>query len=175
MLSVKITGGHHEEKNAVSFFVNAVRSKLLYKDVPIILIPESVAGIDASHWEAYVRDDAIPDVFVMHECAKGKRAGVNKTEKDTNDMHYMLENLLLTNAVQFSTEFITYKSTEKKVKEMLKDQFANFQWDEKGKLHGKYNGQNDDLLISVLMIPYWRRFFMKSPTYESEREYIFGM
>lgn len=47
-------------------------------------------------------------------------------------------------------------------------------WDERGKLSGKMNGENDDLAISMMMVCYWRRHFLSSDRYAENREEIFG-
>ena len=111
----------------------------------------------------------------MREC-KDNKFGVPKRDDTTADMQYIMEGLLATGDIAFSEELTSFShSSENMIKEVVK-QFKAFVWDVEPsrtdpdkcrvKLTGKKSGGQDDLLISLMMIPYWRRVFL-----DSERNY----
>ena len=116
-------------------------------------------------------------VCTMCECAGGK-AGVPKTQNITRDLQYTFESTLALGNLRFAKNLVTYKSTPEELKAKLLLQMGNYRWEEIGnpgeggdqkfKLHGKSGGNNDDLLVSCMMVPMWSVVFLRSqkPEYE---------
>lgn len=162
-------GTEEEEKMRLINAIKILRQNDLFINVPIVYIPENDPGTSRSHSASYLH--GIPDVIVMQECS-GRKYGVPKTDIITFDMHTMLYNILFDNRIYF---YDRVKSLCFEPKEMCKeviDQCKAFVWDVKpprgdygktrAKLTGKRGGKQDDLLVTLMMIPFWRRVFLES-------------
>jgi hypothetical protein len=164
-----VRGGAVEERSVITSVVDGILKSPTYSDAIIVFIPENAPAIAASHLHTYIM--GYPRVCTMSECAGG-RPGVPKTNNSTRDMQYLTEAALAAGNVAFAQTLITYRSTPAEMKTKLLTQMENYRWDEipsasefadkRFKLHGKSGGQNDDLLVSALMIPFWATVWMKS-------------
>lgn len=159
---------------------------------PIVFIPESNLGKEASHLEKYVSRD--PLTVTMQESARGWY-GVCKTDRVTMEMYYAARTNLAAGTIYVTDDCIgiptvaEVKATRaapgtaaasKLMLKKLRDQLLAYRWEPVGKgrqlnggetrciLTGKRSRQNDDLCIAFLMVIYWRnRFWLSTkPSYE---------
>lgn len=180
LVATTVRAGASEEKQVILSTFEAIKKTPEYSDAIIVFIPENAPAISASHLQSYVMND--PRVCTMAETSN-RRPGVRKTMNTTRDMQYIFESLLATGCVRYAKKIITFRSTQEEMKTKLEGQMKNFRWDEipstgefsdqKFKLHGKAAGENDDLLISCLMVPYWAQVWFSSdyPDYQPFKYY----
>lgn len=175
-----VRGGAMDEKAVITSFFDLILKTPEYSDAVVVFIPENAPAIEASHLYSYVMDNA--RVCTMSE-APGQRPGVPKTNNTTRDMQYIFENALAMGNLRYAERILTYRSNPEEMCKKLESQLQAFAWEElpkasemaeqRFKLHGKSGGQNDDLLISCLMVPYWASIWMRSdyPDYQPFKYY----
>ncbi len=169
LVATTVRGGAVEEKAVITSTIDAILRAPEYSDAIIVFIPENAPAIAASHLQSYVLNN--PRVCTMAETSN-RRPGVPVTNDSKRAMQYIFESLLYSNCIRYSKKIITYRDNLEGVKRKLETQMLAFRWDEipssnefsdpRFKLHGKDGGQNDDLLISCLMVPYWATHFKSS-------------
>lgn len=154
------SGTLEEERDRLQSAVRRLRKNAVYKGVPILYIPENDPGRQTSHAPYYLR--MFKDVLTMQECS-GRKYGVPKMPFMTADMQFKLRDLLNCGLVSFAHNLVSLNHKPLEVVNILKEQLTAYMWniDDKGKveLTGKKGGKNDDLVIAVMMIPYWRQMF----------------
>lgn len=111
----------------------------------------------------------------------GSRLGVPKTNETTSTMVYLMAELLRNKHMYYSAHMQAgITTTAAGMKEKLEKQMLDYEMaikidpenpfmEAKYKWHGK---ENDDILVSVMMMPYWRRVFETSGKYEEARRLI---
>lgn len=65
---------------------------------------------------------------------------------------------------QFTTNFPSVKDS----RERLRDELLRIGKDERGKIHGKHDGECDDLAISLLQAVYWITVIMSQSAYREQ-------
>jgi hypothetical protein len=89
--------------------------------------------------------------------------GVPKTAHITFRQVVMFQDLLARDAVVISQDFMTLKNKEESIIKRFHELLDIHQWEQKneksGHFHAKINGE-DDLLVAVLMCPFWSSSFM---------------
>ena len=160
-----------EEEQRMVQAVRKVRSDPNFSDVPIVFIPENQIGTSTSHAHHYLRNEK--HVLTMQENPEN-RYGVPKTNASTIDMQEIMERLLLHGNVYFYEGLKSLMSTAELMKKELLRQMRAYVWEyilsknnpnsQSTRLTGKKSGQ-DDLLISTVMIPYWRIKFLEREFY----------
>lgn len=145
-----------------------IRDHPLYRQVPAVLFTESVAGYEGTTFAGLVRGDQL----VLPYCAVGpggRRAGVPKGRHGAEEMTVLFKQHLVMGTMQYTDRFVTYGRTEDEVQQLLARQLRNWQWqrsprrpDAPPTLSGKVGADQDDLLITLLMVPYWASAFHQS-------------
>lgn len=162
-------GTEEEEKERLRNAVRLIRLDALLKNVPIVFIPENDPGSSTSHAPEALA--IFNDITSMHECT-GRMPGVPKTDSITYYMHSKLYSILLEGCIYFYENMQSLSYTVEEMQEKLYSQMGAYVWDVKEvrhnldkvrvKLTGKRGGAQDDLLVTILMIPYWRLLFLES-------------
>lgn len=175
LIARTVKGGAYEEKMVITTAIETLLRQPEYKDAIIVFIPENAPAIAASHLHSYILDQ--PRVCTLCE-APGGRPGVPKTNNTTRDMQYVFERELTMGNVVYAENLVTIYDTPDVMKKKFETQLQSYSWDElprsnehaeqRFKLHGKIAGQNDDLLISALMIPFWSQNFYSSSNLDYE-------
>lgn len=169
LVATTVRGGAAEEKSVILSTVENILRAPEYRDAIVVFIPENAPAISASHLQSYVMHK--DRVCTMCETAN-RRPGVPKTSVTTRDMQYLFEHVLATDTLRYARRIITHRSTAEDMRTKLETQMRSFRWDElpsaneyadpRFKLHGKGNGENDDLMVSALMVPYWADVWLRS-------------
>lgn len=97
------------------------------------------------------------------------QSGVPKTHINTIEMVNLMQTMLEEGRICFSEDYMCIDDDPErrgKIKQQLLTQMEIFRWfvdkkTGKGRFDGKVNGQNDDLIVSLLMAKYWRNVFKK--------------
>ena len=128
---------------------------------------------------------SVPNLLTMRESGKDRKPGVLKDNKSTMNMALMSVEKLRTGRFHFSTQLQSgLGTTQNAMKQKLFDQMLDYQLeikvnpenhfvDPKYTWHGRT--ENDDLLIAVIMIPYWDDFFCDAegrPDYDAFRRQL---
>lgn len=129
-----------------------------------MLFTESPA-VEGSRLQNLVRRSG--DMLTESFCAVGRgktRAGVPKA--DAQEMSALLKDRLLMGTIVYADDLIVYDETEDAVQKKLEQQLRTWGWHKNARgqvsLHGKVAGANDDLLVTLMMIPYWAGVFNAS-------------
>lgn len=145
-------------------------SKPMYRGSKLIFIPENNLGLESAHLDSMVAD--IPEVKTFWETPK--RAGVHKDNKATRGYQFMLTNALASGGIVFDRDLftVTREKTPDAMLDMLQEQMLLYHWETKkaadsmGKdrfsLTGKVGNKQDDLLITLQMLPFWGRHIMNN-------------
>lgn len=184
LASISLRGAKSDlrEREALLSVLHKVRLKPMLRDCQVIMIIECCMGIAASHISRYVEGE--PNVTVMFEGAGGKE-GVPKSNESTEIMKSEFEALLEQNLFRFAPDLVTYGDTSsQRERDRFFAQLANLRYealkranpydDQRYKITAKSGSTPDDLLVSVMMCPYWKRRFWSSPNplYEPAKERI---
>lgn len=150
-------------RNAVA----AIRAKTpFYRNVPIVYIPEVNPGHNTSFAPFHLSE--LNDVLTMREMP-GDNFGVPKTDLTTYQMFFRFSEMLLSGEeceVRFCDHLFSLSKTPKDIKRIMIEQCEaySFEVDERTgrvKLSGKKGGKNDDLMIAVMMPPFWKERFVR--------------
>lgn len=174
LVSTSVAEGSDKEASVLRGMLEHVRRHPLFQNCPLLLVTESVATIDGSRYAAMFRGD--PLVYAFRGSGPGKlRPGVAKAP--ANEMTHLFQHYLAMGSVRYAKDLFTYdrpakgKDTETGrlgACPLLELQLQNWQWhrDPRGisdpKLHGKVGGEQDDLLITLLMVSYWASVMRQS-------------
>lgn len=161
-----------------------------YTNAMIVFMPESNLAKESDHMASYV--EHFPQTIMMRE-AKHGRVGVPKTWETTNEMTELFKRYLFDNNIGFAKNMLAippmdFQASTRRGRNTpearahlvrtLYDQLSRYRYDlpkDKGgksdsktkyKLTGKMGAKNDDLAITVLMLPYWVHHFYKTPRVE---------
>ena len=167
LVSTSVAEGSAAERAALLGTLAKIRRNPFYTKCPMLLVTESVSTIDGSRYAEMFAGD--PLVFAFRGTGPGKlRPGVGKAP--AHEMTHLFQYNLSMGNCRYSANLITYDrpATGKDantgvmgVRPLLERQMRNWQWhrDPLGqkppKLHGKVGGEQDDLLITLLMVCYW--------------------
>lgn len=180
LVATTVTKGASEEELVLKTTMDLILRSPDYEDALIVFMPENAPAIAASHLYSYLL--SYPRVLTLHETVS-QRAGVPITNQIKRDFQFLFEGLLATDTIRYAKKIITFRNTVQEMKQKLEDQMGKFKWEQckstneaddvRYKLHGKEGGENDDLLISCLMVPYWSRIFYTSnnPLYSEYQFY----
>lgn len=143
------------------------RTNRWYAKIPIVLAVEAYPKQSGSQFEwAFVNQTN--RVLTMSEFTdKGvPQPGVPKTERITDQQVLLMQSLLSTESIRFDAEFFTTRSDPIEIKEKLKDLFGVHQYHqpETGKPYhtAKVGNRQDDVMVALLMLPYWSTKFKTS-------------
>ena len=167
-MSTSVAEGSDKERDVLTGVMQWVRRHPYYRKCPLVLVTESVATIDGSRYAAMLGGD--PLVFPFRGSGPGKqRPGVEKAP--AHEMTYLFQHYLTMGNCCYAANMFTYDRPETGkdgVRPLLERQLRNWQWHRdprdptKTKLHGKIGGEQDDLLITMLMVPYWSSVLARS-------------
>lgn len=139
--------------------------------IPIVFIPEGAPGTAASYLWSHISH--MTPIMVLEEVGERggiKRVGVPKTAPSTSEMYTLFADYVAAGCVRFSSRFVSLPRAgtdgTATARGKIVEQMARYRPDIKKK-YGEDN--NDDLLIALMMIPYWREFMWKQSRY---REWI---
>lgn len=180
-MSLKGERSAARERASVLALIERMRAVPLLRECPIVMMVEALPGIAAAHIYTYVQDQ--PNLVYMHERV-GNAEGVPKNNDSTNDMKDEFETLMQQNNIRFANDVITYDIPFEKERDKLFTQIENMRYEalprandhdeQKFKVTAKIGGRSDDLLVALMMVPYWKRRFWrsKSPRYEEAKRRI---
>jgi hypothetical protein len=168
--------GAEDERDRLRAAIERIRARPGFYNVPIVLIVENAPGQAGSYLDMHVRASHQP-LLTMREVTKQgssvKRRGVPKTQESTAEMRFIFRELLNEGRVSFDSQLVSLPHTDDndisgtgKAMEKLFAQMERYVPEIKKK-YGESN--NDDLLIALMMIPYWRRIFWESVAYSKYR------
>jgi hypothetical protein len=124
-----------------------------------------------------IRHRGLPYVWVFHE-NEAERAGVRKTQQNTDDYQICVEDMLNKSHISFDrTLFTVSKNYEKSngdtssIESELRNQLERYHWEvEQAKnnfgkrkivMTGKMGGSQDDLYVSFAMCCFWGRYIRR--------------
>lgn len=152
-----------------------IRSR--YGDVPIVFMPEAVAGNASAHLADHLL--FYRKVLTMAEGnSRGDALGVIPTDRNRQTSRTTL--MLATNAIHYSENMMTYPGADRKPIDELKNQMEKqllgwekvIKYDENDphakvqyKWTAKHSAGNDDLAVCILMLAYWSTVFYENPMY----------
>lgn len=182
-VSIKGKRSNLKEKEAVLALIAKLRSNTFFSVCPLIMAVECAPSIAAAHIYTYV--EAEPALCYMFEGAGGKE-GVPKSNESTHIMKDEFEALMQENRVRFSADLVTFgERTPDEEKRKLIKQMQNLRYEpigkqndptepQKYKITAKSGSDQDDLIVSVLMGPFWKRRFWssKKPIYGETKRRI---
>ena len=112
----------------------------------------------------------------MRESLGGKNFGVPKTGPSSKAMQYQFKLLLENGDMYFYRGMLSMYGKPSEMKQEFIEQLSAYSWvfDDKlrPKLTGKIGNKNDDILIAMMMVPYWAKVFMIENRYAGERKSI---
>lgn len=150
--------------------------------MPILFIPEKDPGKSTSHVPGMLKD--VPNILTMMECP-GRKAGVPKTDYSTLEMKLQFEQMLVTESVAFSTTFCSRNNTKDNcelIKQGLIEQMEGYtmklipsknnpEAPPKVMFSGKIGGKQDDAMVTMMMLPYWRQKFLEDYQFQPYQEF----
>ena len=184
MASCLNKGGTVEQNKIVKSVISEIRRKPLYQNVPIVMIIEAAPASEGTNVATHVQH--ISRIKVMNEADGGRKYGVPKTNLNTVQQHILFEAMMVSKRLRIAEDLIVinndsrpmingieWQNEKKFMLEKLKAQLGAFRFVETQKnfaegvkptyrLTGKVGGQNDDLAVSVVMIPYWKDRFWEA-------------
>ena len=191
-------GGSLEQNTIVKSVISEIRKRPVYQNVPIVMMIEAAPASEGTNVAMHVQH--INRLKAMSEADSGRKYGVPKTNLNTVQQHIVFESHIVANRLRIADDLIIinndarptingieYHSEKKFTLAKLKTQLAAFRFVETQKhfsegvkptyrLTGKLCGQNDDLAVSVVMIPFWKDRFWESqkPEYADIKRLILG-
>lgn len=189
MDAAKINGDIASKRDFVIGCYENLQRHPKFRDVPIIVIPETEPGSNISHCGDFFSDPKYKNrVLVISESVttlnevKHKNFGVRKGHDSTISMAGITRKALENGCILFHNEMTT--TCRKGVKHfqtsLIKQLRAYKQvWNKQGTsvtFSGKEHGLNDDLLISFMMILFWSKHFERTvdnPVYNRFKANIF--
>lgn len=169
--SINIAGSPGNSEAVLLNIIRAIDSSdYWYSKIPIVLAVEAYPITSGTSFE-YVLRGYTDRVLVMSELGPKNGdwiPGVPKTEAITKEQVYIMQVLLSTDSIHFSSDFFCYDHTVVEIKEKLKDLFEVHQYHvedgkEKGFHTAKVGQRQDDIMVAVLMLAYWSTRFINSP------------
>ena len=159
--------------------------------IPIVLAVESNLGFEAAHNARYVAESGIKNVLVAHEQSKKQRAaggdkpaavssmaeyamqtvGVRTTAESKERMYIMVRTLLEDDTLIVSDDLVCRGEATDQVDKLIKQMHNYSAVHSEAKtafqrvkrvFSGKAMGEQDDLLISLMIAVMYRRVFMQN-------------
>lgn len=157
-----------DEAQRMRSAVLRIRSIPGLAEIPIVFIPEGAPGTAASYLWSHISD--MGPIMVMEEVGERsspvKRVGVPKTAQSTSEMYTEFVDLLSLGQVRFSSKFVSLPRAgtdgTESAKTKITEQLSRYRPDIK-KRYGEDN--NDDILIAIMMIEWWRKYLLKQEKY----------
>lgn len=157
-METRSTNNHISQQALVMSHIRRLRSNPVFRNVPIIFIPEMGTGFQHTHLDQAVSEDQ--GCYTLYQ-NNGVIPGVRKDEYLTQS--YAMATIDAVETLSFILEenWVSvhgFKGTRHNLIEEFKGQFGRYGFDEKGKLGGKFGGKfKDDLMIAFMMAVYWSR------------------
>lgn len=157
-MECRSTLNHVAQKALVIRHILRLRANPLFRDVPIIFIPEVGTGFAHTHLEEAVSEQQ--GCYTLHH-KNGPAPGVRKDDSLTQDYASAALETIETLSFLLDTKWITVYGFQGSTPALLaefKSQLLRYGYDEKDKLTGKGGkGKYDDLTIAFNMAIYWSR------------------
>jgi hypothetical protein len=180
-----------EQREVLLEHLRALQARPQLAGVPIVLAVESNLGFEAAHNARYVSDAGISNVTVAHEQNKRARlqdgsnasasmaeyslqsVGVRTTQQSKERMYILVRELLEDNAVSVWAHLVARGGGQKQVDKLVKQMhnYSAVHTDAKTAFHsvkrvftGKAMGEQDDLLIALMIAILYRRVYMQNCT-----------
>ncbi len=159
-----------DERMRLREAVTRVRNLQNMAGVPISFIPENLPAASGAHLWDYIAD--MQPIMVMSEFGSEsdgseKRIGVPKTQCITADMYFKFVEVLYKSNVCFSMQFSSLPRAgtdgTQMAKDLLFNDMATYRPGEKQRISDKGHW---DLLISLMMIIYWRQKLLCTARYQ---------
>jgi hypothetical protein len=132
-LEAQTVRNHSEQKSLIVRHIQRLRQDERFRSVPIWVIPENNLGLEASHVEKFVTK--LRNVYVYHEDDEA-RAGVRKSETNTDDYQILMEDMLRKRRIHFSHNLFTVSKNHEKpngdttsIELELRNQLERYHWE----------------------------------------------
>jgi hypothetical protein len=169
--------GAEDERERLRSAARKIRARRGFENIPIVLIVENAPGQAGAYLDDHMRNEPGPCI-TMRECARAgssvKRRGVPKTETTTVEMRMVFRKLLAEGRVRIDANLVSLTRETSlgndsdgvaEALAKLQNQMTTYNPYEKKRYGEQFN---DDLLIALMMIPYWRAVFWNT----QDTEYI---
>lgn len=172
MESIKMNlDANRPEKDIIIRCIKKIRSNPNYADSFVVFGAEAYPLLQPTLIATALTDveDFKRNVLCMREIYQksSRHYGLPKTNENTYDSVNMFRFLLGHRALAFSSDFMTLENSEEYILKKLRDLLMVHQWKPKksgegGRLDAKVHGNQDDLLVALIMVHYWGSYFNKS-------------
>lgn len=171
MDSERVRSNHSQIQYVLRRHFDAINNIARFREAIKVFVPESNLANEASHMANMMKKRR--DVRFLWE--KIDKIGVHKSHSITDDQQYVFNHRLKANTIYFDEDFFTTTQgkTVNSIKGMAREQLERYHieyqepnnsWSRpKQVITGKMGaGMQDDLVIAILMGPFWGRFALKN-------------
>jgi hypothetical protein len=153
----------------VEELLTKIRTNVHLQSAPIIVAAEGNLGLEADHLYEFLARLNLKNVFHMSE-RPDQRAGVQKTERNTNEYVKAINRAMLLQGLSFADVCFSLERSVEEERSRLRVMMENYSLvpktvnrrpgaRESYYATGKLKGAQDDLLIAAMMCIYWRERF----------------
>lgn len=187
-INLNVERASHQEAKAILTLLQEIRKDARF-NCPVVMMVECAPGLAASHVERLIDEAHIRDVCIMSERGEQYRVGVPKTQAITFEYCVELQRVLIDGALRYASNIVSYDPNGERegpelveeLKTRMERMMRNLrkEYSKNTRLDGTRSfvitaKPNDDMLIALQMVLYWRKKFWQNNKYSNWHRHIRG-